>query len=84
MTPISISSAQLRSNLSESLDSVAKGNVVIVKRRGKPDVTLIDSDIVEDYIASQNPRLIKKVAKARAEKGGTNLDDLLADLENGV
>lgn len=80
MTPISITSAELRSNLSESLDSVAKGNVVIVKRRGKPDVSLVDSELMEDFVASHNPRLIKKVAKARAEKKEYSFDEVFGDI----
>lgn len=57
----------LRSNLADALDQVAGGDIVLVKRRGKPDAALIDSDLLEDYIAATNPRIIKKVAKARAE-----------------
>ena len=57
----------LRSNLADALDQVASGDIVLVKRRGKPDTALIDSDLLEDYIAANNPRIVKKVAKARAE-----------------
>ena len=57
----------LRSNLADALDTVAEGNIVLVKRRGKPDATLINSDLLEDYLAANNPRIVKKVAKSRAE-----------------
>jgi len=70
----------LRSNLADALDQVAKGDIVLVKRRGKPDAALVDSDLLEDYIAATNPRIIKKVAKARAEKKTIPFDEVFADV----
>ncbi len=67
MGVLEINITNLRSNLAGALDQVADGDIVLVKRRGKPDAALIDSDLLEDYIAATNPRIIKKVAKARAE-----------------
>ena len=67
MGVLEINMTNLRSNLAGALDQVADGDIVLVKRRGKPDTALIDSDLLEDYIAATNPRIIKKVAKARAE-----------------
>ena len=58
---------KLRSNLADALDQVADGDIVLVKRRGKPDAALIDSDLLEDFIAATNPRIMKKTARARAE-----------------
>ena len=57
----------LRSNLADALDQVAGGNIVLVKRRGKPDAALVDSDLLEDFVAATNPRIIKKTARARSE-----------------
>lgn len=57
----------LRANLADALDQVAEGDIVLIKRRGKPAAALIDGDLLEDYMAATNPRIIKKVAKARAE-----------------
>ncbi|MEK7096151.1 MAG: hypothetical protein AAB896_02600 [Patescibacteria group bacterium] len=67
MSVLETNMTNLRSNLAGALDQVADGDIVLVKRRGKPDTALIDSDLLEDYIAATNPRIIKKVAKARAE-----------------
>jgi len=58
---------KLRSNLADALDQVADGDIVLVKRRGKPDAALIDSDLLDDFIAATNPRIMKKTARARAE-----------------
>ncbi len=72
--------ASLRSNLADALDSVAGGNVVIVKRRGKPDAALIDVDAFEDFIAATNPRLTKKVSKARTEEDTLGFESVFADV----
>ena len=70
----------LRSNLADALDQVAEGDIVLVKRRGKSDAALIDSDLLEDYIAATNPRIIKKVAKARAEKATIPFEEVFTDV----
>lgn len=57
----------LRSNLADALDQVAGGDIVLVKRRGKPDTALVDSDLLEDFIAASNSRIVKKTAIARKE-----------------
>lgn len=57
----------LRSNLADALDQVADGNIVLVKRRGKPNAALVDSDLLEDFVAATNPRIIKKTVRARSE-----------------
>lgn len=67
MSVLETNMTNLRSNLADALDQVANGDIVLVRRRGKSDAALIDSDLLEDYIAATNPRIIKKVAKARAE-----------------
>jgi prevent-host-death family protein len=67
MSVLETNMSNLRSNLADALDQAAKGDIVLVKRRGKPDAALIDSDLLEDYIAATNPRIIKKITKARAE-----------------
>lgn len=72
--------ANLRSNLADALDQVAEGDIVLVKRRGKPDAALIDSELLEDYVAATNPRIIKKIAKARAEKTTTTFEEVFADV----
>lgn len=58
---------KLRSNLNCALDKVSSGDIVLIKRRGKSDVAMVDSDLLEDYIAAINPRIIEKTALARSE-----------------
>lgn len=72
--------AKLRTHLAAALDQVADGDIVLVKRRGKPDAALIDSDLLEDYLAATNPRIIKKVARARAEKETVPFEEAFADV----
>jgi PHD/YefM family antitoxin component YafN of YafNO toxin-antitoxin module len=67
MTVLETNVTSLRSNLADALDQVAVGDIVFVKRRGKPDVALVGSDLLEDYIAATNLRIVKKVSAARAE-----------------
>ncbi len=80
MTPLTISSAKLRSNLAKTLDSATNNNVIIIKRRGKEDVSLVNTAIHEDFIASQNPRIIKKVAQARASKKSYSHEEVFGEM----
>lgn len=59
--------ASLRSHLADALEQAAGGDIVLVKRRGKRDTALIDSELLEDFLAATNPRVIKKVAQARKD-----------------
>lgn len=70
----------LRSNLADALDQVAEGDIVLVKRRGKADAAVMDCDLLEDYLATTNPRLIKKVSKARLEKEVIPFEEVFADV----
>jgi prevent-host-death family protein len=75
MSVLETNMSKLRANLADALNQASMGDVVIVKRPGKPDAALVDSELLEDYLASVNPRLIKKVTKARAEfKRGEIID----------
>lgn len=80
MSVMETNMTNLRSNLADALDQVANGDIVLVKRRGKPDAALIDSDLLEDYIAATNPRIIKKTAEARAETKSYSLDEVIAEV----
>lgn len=81
MTKLTVSSAKLRSNLAEILNEVSNGEIITVKRRGQSDVSIIDQDTLDDLVTMNNPRIIKEIAKARQEKGGTSLDELLKEFE---
>lgn len=74
MTVQTISMSDARSNFAESLDAASKGNVILVQRRGKPDTALVDAEILEDFLAATNPRLIRKVQKARKEKEAVSFE----------
>ena len=83
MSVMETNMANLRSNLAAALDHAAGGDIVVVKRRGKPDAALINSSMLEDFIAATNPRIIKKVTKARAEvRGGKTVpfEDIYRDV----
>lgn len=69
------SMSEARANFAEALESATNGEVVVIKRRGKPDAALVDAELLEDYLASVNPRIIKKIQKARKEKATVSFDD---------
>jgi len=79
MTTTVITSAKLRENMAEALNSVSSGGVLIVKRRGKPDVAVVDTDVLEDFLTSQNPRFIKKIAKARRSTKTYSFEEVFGD-----
>lgn len=75
--------ANLRSHLADALEQVADGNIVLVKRRGKRYAALIDGELLEDFLAATNPRVVKKVAQARKEIATGKIvtfDDVLQDI----
>jgi prevent-host-death family protein len=72
--------SDFRATLPSAMDQVADGDIVLVKRRGKPDAALIDSDMLEDFLSATNPRLIKKVATARADKNIYDFNEVFAEV----
>lgn len=69
------SMSDARAHFAEALKAATSGGVVIIQRRGKPDAALIDAELLEDYLAATNPRIIKKVQKARQEKATSSFDE---------
>lgn len=67
MTIKTIDATDLRKNLSDAMDVVADGQPLIVKKRGKERVIMINMDAYEDYLAAQDPEYIKSIAEARAQ-----------------
>ena len=67
MNPKTIDVTDLRNNMSDALDTVKAGSMLIVKRRGKDQVAIVDIDLFEDYLATQNPEYLKSIAEARAQ-----------------
>lgn len=74
------SMSDARANFAEALEAATSGGIVVIQRRGKPDAALVDAELLEDYLASINPRIIKKVQKARAEKEFTSFNDAFSDI----
>ncbi len=69
-----IAMRELRNNTSKLLDKLQDEDI-IVTRNGKPAAALIhlDEDLIEDFIISRHPRLLKELEAARREyeqKGG--------------
>lgn len=63
-----VSASQLRGNLSESLDAVTQENMLILTRRGKDDLAIIDVDVLEDLLMASDPTYLKQIAEARDRK----------------
>jgi len=63
-----IQASTLRSNLSKVLDSVEeKTDYVLVTKKGKPQVALVNLDFFEDLLALASPKYLKSIKSARAQ-----------------
>jgi len=83
MTTKSIDTTDLRSNLGNVIDSVTSGETLIVRKRGKDQVAIIDIDTYEDLLEAANPEYLKSIKTAREEykKGDVfSLEDVFGDL----
>ncbi|HUD06140.1 MAG TPA: type II toxin-antitoxin system prevent-host-death family antitoxin [Candidatus Saccharimonadales bacterium] len=74
------SMSKARAHFAEALESATNGGVVLVQRRGKPDAAIVDADLLEDFLASTNPRIIKKIQKARKENEDISFDEAFAGI----
>lgn len=77
-----IDATVLRNNLSDAMDAVTSGHALIVKKRGKDRVVMIDIDAYEDYLAAQDPTYLKSIAEARAEEGFLSPEEVFGELWN--
>jgi prevent-host-death family protein len=82
MTTKTIDATDLRNNMSDALDTVKAGEMLIVKRRGKDEVAIIDIDLFEDYLAAQDPEYLKSIAEARASKERFTPEEVFGELWN--
>lgn len=80
MTVQTITMANARANFADSLDAASNGEVIVIKRRGKPDAAIVDADLLEDYLASTNPRIIRKINAARKQTESVSFDDAFAGI----
>ena len=69
-----------RSNFSATLEAAVNGDVVIIQRRGKKDAAVVDADLLEDWLAVQDPAYIKSIAEARAEKEEVSFEEVFKDI----
>ena len=72
--------SKARANFAESLNSATSGEVIIIKRRGQPDAALVGAELLEDYLASVNPRIIRKVKKSRQSGKTVTFDEAFRGL----
>ena len=69
-----------RSNFSATLEAAVNGDIVIIQRRGKKDAAVVDADLLEDWLAVQDPAYIKSIAEARAEKEEVSFEEVFKDV----
>ena len=85
MSTKTIDATDMRKNLSDALDAVAKSqDILLVKRRGKVESALIDVDMLEDLLAASNPEYLKSIANARASKDWYTPEEVFGDLWDEV
>lgn len=75
-----VSASDLRSNLSDALDSVNEEDILIVTRRGKKERAIIDLDKLEDLLAANNPAYLATIKESRESKEYLSHDEVFGDL----
>jgi prevent-host-death family protein len=80
MGATTVTASDLRSNLSDALDSVSRNNIVIITRRGKKDRAIVDVDMLEDLLAASQPAYLAQIKKARAGREYLSHQDVFGDI----
>lgn len=83
MTTKTIDATDLRNNLSQALLSIAGGETLLVKKRGKLQVAMVDLDRYEDLLAASNPKNLQAIKEARAQYAAGNVlsfDEVFGDI----
>ena len=79
-----IDTTDLRNNLSATLRSIGKDDVLFIKSRGKlTGKAIIDDDLLEDLLLLQDGEYVTSIAKARDEikKGNVyTFDEVFGDV----
>ncbi len=75
-----ISTSGARANFSQALKMAEKGEIVLIQRGNKPNIALVNAELLEDYLASVNQRIIEKVNRARSEKEFIPAAEVFSDL----
>lgn len=84
MTPKKISTTRLRKNLSDALASIGHDDVLVVTRRGKDEVAIVDLDRFEDLLAASDPEYLKSIKEAREQykKGEVfTMEEVFGDID---
>lgn len=79
-----INSTNLRNNLSDAIGTVVEGNVLIVKKRGKDQVAIVDIDKFEDLLSASDPGYLASIREARESKERFSPEEAFGDLWNEV
>ena len=80
MSTKTLTVSKLRDNLAEALDAVNNDEILIVTRRGKKEMAIIDLDRLEDLLAATNPKYLKIIKEARASKEYFGHEEVFGDL----
>lgn len=80
MSTKTVSASNLRSNLSDALDSVNKDEILIVTRRGKKERAIIDLDKLEDLLAASDPDYLADIRESRNSKEYLSHDEVFGDI----
>lgn len=73
MSTKTIDTTELRNNLSSTIKSLGKEDILFIKSRGKlTGKVIIDDDMLEDLLLLQDVQYIKEIAKAREEIKNSN------------
>jgi PHD/YefM family antitoxin component YafN of YafNO toxin-antitoxin module len=79
-----VGATTMRSNLSDVLDSVVdEQNIMLIRRRNKTDAALINVELLEDLLATQNKSYVASIQQARKDiESGTvlSLDEAFGEL----
>lgn len=68
MSTKTINTTDLRNNLSATLESVGKDDIIFIKSRGKlTGKAIIDDELLEDLLLLQDSEYVTSIAKARDE-----------------
>jgi len=64
-----VHSSTLRNNLADVLDSLEKKpkDYLLVTRKGKPKVAMVNLDFFEDLLALSSPKYLKDIKQARKQ-----------------
>ena len=84
MSTKTIDTSDLRNNLSSTIKSLGKQDILFIKSRGKlTGKVIIDDEILEDLLLMQDAKYVKDIAAAREEiKNGDTytFDEVFGDV----